>query len=213
MTLSTAQKEYKKLGEYFAPDYAQENEILLAFKKVYPTLSNEQALKLKSILQDSQDWTDKYFGTDLLYLYDKFDEVLLEPLINCAIAFPDPSFNRIFLRPCINAFGIKRVAALLKDKFTNGDSLQRIRIASLVYWLKPEQNGDADLLHTAIIERAATINNLVELYFYKLQYNGKNPNSSQIPENALDLMKAINGNKELEDPLYNKLNWQRNNVS
>ena len=139
MEISNYLKEYKKLNNYFAPDYEQENEVLPEFKKENPTLSDTQILELKNILQSNSDIHDKYFVADLLYFYTPFDKNLLNPMIECAIAHEDPSFNRIFLRPCINSFGLDFVSALLTEKGEN-DNSKLDGIERLKYWLRPPGN-------------------------------------------------------------------------
>jgi len=211
MDIQTTRDDYKSLGDYFAPDYEQDNEVLISFKKENPTLSRQQTVHLVDILNTSNDITDKYFVADLLYLYDKFDHDLLEPLLLTAINHKDPSFNRIFLRPSITAFGTRAVADFLVDRFSEGDIVQRIGISSLVYWLRPQENGEVDDLHKIILEKANTTDNLVELYYYKLRYPDLIKNSSKIPNDAEELLKAIKGNNEYETLLFDKLNWTKNN--
>ena len=134
MEVSEYLKQYKELNNYFAPDYEQENEILTKFKSENPILSDKQVSELKAILQSESDIYDKYFVADLLYLYPDFSEELLNPLINCAVAHEDPSFNRIFLRPCILSFGVDVVEKILNKKVNEDDSLSD-GINRLRYWL------------------------------------------------------------------------------
>ena len=132
-------KLYKELGSYFAPDYEQENEVLSAFKKENPILSEMQVLEFKDILQSSRPIDDKYFVADVLYLYATFSEDLLYPLVDCAIANEDPSFNRIFIRPCIISFGIDTVKEVI-DKKGKQDNSKLQGIDRLKYWLHPKGN-------------------------------------------------------------------------
>jgi len=134
MEVSEYLKQYKELNNYFAPDYEQENEVLTKFKNENPILSDKQVSELKAILQSESDIYDKYFVADLLYLYPDFSEELLNPLINCAIMHEDPSFNRIFLRPCILSFGVDVVEKILNKKVNEDDSLSD-GINRLRYWL------------------------------------------------------------------------------
>ncbi len=211
MDINTTLDNYKSLGTYFAPEYEQENEILDGFRLDNPILSKQQTTQLVDILTRSNDLCDKYFVADLLYLYNNFDHELLEPLLLAAIRHKDPSFNRIFLRPCITAFGIKTVADSLAAKFNKADVLQRIGICNLVYWLRPKENGETDNLDQAILGRAGETENLIELYFYKLRYSDKIKSTHQIPNSAEELMKVIIGNEEYESLLFDKLNWTKNN--
>lgn len=132
-------EQYKQLGNYFAPDHEQENEVLSMFKKNNPTLSEKYVLEFKNILQSNCSIEDKYFVADILYLYTPFSEDLLDPLTDCAIANEDPSFNRIFIRPCITSFGINTVNDLLTQKGEQ-DKSKLEGINRLKYWLHPPEN-------------------------------------------------------------------------
>ena len=211
MDIQTTLDNYKSLGDYFAPDYERDNEVLNDFKKSNLYLSRKQTNQLVGILKNSRDVTDKYFVADLLYLYDNFEQELLDPLLQTAINHQNPSFNRIFLRPCITTFGLKKVANTLADKFQNADIEERIGISKLLYWLRQEENGELDNLHQVILAKADTAKNLIELYHYKLCYLDKIKDSKKIPNNANELMTAINGNAEYEELLFGKLGWTKSN--
>jgi hypothetical protein len=101
-------KKYKELGEYYCSEYGRSNEALDDFKSRNPTLSKDHTLQLKEVL-DAASQYDKVFVADLLYLYNDFDEKLLEPMVTTAIRYRDPSFNRVFVNPCLSRFGYKKV--------------------------------------------------------------------------------------------------------
>ncbi|MFA7379840.1 MAG: hypothetical protein WC150_05225 [Bacteroidia bacterium] len=208
MNIKTTLKKYKNLGDYFAPDYAQENDALNEFKKGNPNLSKDQTIELINLLDNNSDINDKYFVADLLYLYDNFDKELIEPLLNAAINHRDTSFNRVFLNPCLRTFGVGVIANHLADRFNKVDIDERIGILKLVYWLRPLEGCEVDKLHETIIKRANNTSNLIELYHYKLQYSNKIKNETEIPDSADDLIKVIKGNKEYEDLLFGKLGWK-----
>lgn len=209
MDIKTTLEKYKALSDYFAPDYERDNEILTEFKKNNPKLSKQQTVELVDLLKNNTEIVDKYFVADLLYLYDNFEKELLEPMLKTAINLKDPSINRIFLRPCLATFGVKTVADNLADKFGKADIIERIGILNLVYWIRSQENGEANKLHKTILEKANNVSNLIELYHYKLRYAEKIKRRNKIPDNASDLIKAINGNKEYEDLLFDKLGWTR----
>jgi hypothetical protein len=71
----------------------------------------------------------------LIYYTDLF-----EPLLKCAIEDEDPSFNRIFLRPCISAFGFDTVRKALAEKDETGNIPVQEDIKRLQYWLHPKEN-------------------------------------------------------------------------
>jgi hypothetical protein len=211
MNIETTIKKYKDIGDYFDPDYERDNDLLSSFKREHPDLSKDQVIELVKILNSDRDLQDKYFVADILYLYDNFDAELFEPLINTSINFRDPSFNRVFLKPCMRVFGVKVVADNLADKFTEGNILQRLGISNLLYHLRPQENGNADTLHKAILKRADETTNLIELYHYKLCYSDRIKDNNKIPNNASNLIKLVKGNKEYEDLLFNKLGWTNKN--
>lgn len=207
MEIKAALEKYKIIGKYFDPDYERENEALTEFKASNQNLSDQQTAELLNLLQSDSEMPDKYFVADLLYLYNSFSRDLFESLLTTAIHYKDPSFNRIFLIPCLNAFGTKAVANYLAYQFSKGDIIERIGISNLIYWLKPQGNSEADELHHTILEKANNTSNLIELYHYKLRYRNKLNHITNIPDNAENLIKAIKGNKEYEELLFDKLGW------
>lgn len=134
-TVLELKNEYINQGIYFAPEYEQKNGILENFKFNNQTLNDEQSLQLIEILRISQILNEKFFVADLLYYYENIDEKFFEPLIQNAINYDDPSFNRIFLIPAINNFGLTRVIANLKNKKENCNELQEQNIEKLEYWI------------------------------------------------------------------------------
>ncbi|WP_336702603.1 hypothetical protein [Chryseobacterium indologenes] len=210
MEIKAALEKYKIIGKYFDPDYERENEALAEFKANNQNLSDQQTAELLNLLQSDSEIPDKYFVADLLYLYNSFSRDLFESLLTTAIHYKDPSFNRIFLIPCLNAFGTKAVANYLAYQFSKGDIIERIGISNLIYWLKPQGNGEADQLHHTILQRANNTSNLIELFHYKLQYGNKLDHITNIPDNAENLIKVIKGNKEYEELLFDKLGWIKN---
>ena len=209
MNIEKAIEKYIELGDFFSPDYKQENKVLTEFKKSSPKLNQSQITELVRILENGTDWNEKFFVTDILYLYDRIDEKLYEPLIDSAIQYRDPSFNRIFLKPCLNTFGVEKIAKTLTEKFRNADIINKTSISTLVYWLRPQENGEANILHKEIINRASETDNLIELYYYNLRYSNKIKSKKRIPFDANELIDAVKGNSELEYILYDQLNWRR----
>jgi hypothetical protein len=212
MNITTVIEHYKEEANFFSPDYEQENELLRNFKNDHPTLSVEEVNVLRNILFED-DLTSKFFVADLLYLYEDFDIKLLEPLIENAISFSDPSFNRIFLRPCMRVFGVSHVSNILAEKFISSDPVRKIGISSLVYWLEKTDNSEISNLEQAIVNRSKRTDNIIELYYYNRYFPDKVSLDENIPKNAEELINRIKGNAELEDFLFNKLGWQKMNGS
>jgi hypothetical protein len=200
-------KKYKELGDYFDPEYERDNEVLDEFKSKNQTLTKAQTEELKSILDES-DILAKNFVADLLYLYDDFDESLLDPMVTTAIRYKDPSFNRIFIHPCIRRFGYQKVLAIIKAKFIEGDILDKIGVAGLLYWLRPDDSNEMTELINEIKKRSAQTDNLIELYHYKLSIKSIDK-KGKIPNDAIALLAMIHGNSELEDLVFNQLGWSK----
>ena len=160
-------------------------------------------------IRNSED--KRFFVADLLYLYESFDIKLLTPLLNSAIHHNDPSFNRIFLFPCVHAFGIEIVIKELVTRFQNTDLIERIGIAKLVYWLRRKTNeNECELLCQELEKKAQQTENLVELFYYKLALPKDTIYKEGIPDNADELIDAVKGDKDLEFIIFEKLNWSRN---
>ena len=210
MNIDTAIELYKAEANFFAPDYNQDNQTLFNFKKEHPTIAGSETDRLKQILL-SGAWEEKFFVADLLYLYDDFDVKLLDPMIENAISYGDPSFNRIFLRPCLRVFGVATVSNLLAEKFVPSDAFRKIRISSLVYWLEKTSDNEIIKLEEVIVNRSKRTDNIIELYYYNRYLPDKVALSEDIPHDAEELINRIKGNTELEDFLFNKLGWQKMN--
>ncbi|MFE0644717.1 hypothetical protein ACFW2Y_24360 [Streptomyces sp. NPDC058877] len=61
-------------------------------------------------------------------------EESFQTLIKAAVYDPDPSFNRHFLEPALNAFGHRRVQASLLGYLRAGTDLERAGAANAWYW-------------------------------------------------------------------------------
>ena len=209
MDIQEAIKKYIDKGDFFDPDYDKDNEILADFKESNPSLTDELTRELIQTLEESNDgWSKKYFVADLLYYYDSFDQSLMEPMLQSAIDFRDPSFNRIFLRPCLRSFGGKTVVHWLSEKFKAATFKERIGISSLMYWLNVSAEDTTELRET-LLKAAGTTDNLIELYFYKLALPMDDKIFKKVPDDALSLSKKIMGNKEYERLLYGELGWEK----
>ncbi|WP_234328072.1 hypothetical protein [Streptomyces sp. NRRL S-37] len=61
-------------------------------------------------------------------------EDAFDVLIEAAVHDPDPSFNRQFVEPALNAFGQRRVQAALLDCLRTGTNADRAGAARAWYW-------------------------------------------------------------------------------
>jgi len=137
MDIQTAHSAYRNEENYFAPEYDGENNALNKFYSLHSTLTTESINYLRDILQSADNWLDKYFVADLMYLYDPIPEQLLGSMIECAIQNEAPSFNRIFLKPCLKSYGLERIKHLFNERERNGNTLEKKGIERLRYWLRP----------------------------------------------------------------------------
>ncbi|MFJ8434093.1 hypothetical protein ACIQ9P_22600 [Kitasatospora sp. NPDC094019] len=69
-------------------------------------------------------------AADGLVLSEDSFQVLLE----AAVQDPNPSFNRWFVEPALNAYGYHRVRAAMLDRLRNGTDAQRAGAARAWYW-------------------------------------------------------------------------------
>ena len=195
MNLTEAKTRYLNAGEFFSPDYGKSNETLDLFRSTNPTLSPEQTSELVGILNSTNsDWNPKFFVADLLYHYEGMDRSLMDPMLTSAANFGDPSFNRIFLKPCIQAFGGSDVVERLSEKFQNGDFAERVGISLLVYWLQAYEI-DVTRLCTMLENASNNTNNLIELYHYRLAMPNRTDLFPNMPDHAAALCQQIEGNE------------------
>jgi hypothetical protein len=208
MTINQAIADYLKLAEFFNLDYGSENEVLSSFKAVHPSLTGPQATDLVDVLRSESDWNLKFFVADLLYLYPDFPEVLIEPMLQCAVTYQDPSFDRIFLRPCVKRVGVAAVVKRLVRYLEEGTARERMGVTWLSYHIRGSE-PDKAILREAMERQSSMTTNPVELYHCKLRLDKDQPRFSGIPDDADGLVQLVKGKPELEDFLFNQLGWSR----
>lgn len=207
MTIGQGIADYLKRAEFFNPDYERENEVLSSFKAAHPSLTESHTTDLLNILSADDERDEKFFVADLLYLYPDFPEALIELMLQNAITYRDPSFNRIFLRPCLSRIGTQAVAKRLAAILEEGSMLERIGVGRLAYWVHGGNGREG--LNEAIVRQASRTDNPIELYHYKLVSDKSLPQFVGIPDDAMGLTELVKGKPELEDLLFNQLGWQR----
>jgi len=208
LSVQTTYQQYLDREEYNLLDYERNDEILESFKEKNPKLSDVDDRQLIAYLTDENvDWPTQYFVADLLYLYEEFSPQLMEAMLNTGVYFRDPSFNRIFLRPCMRSSRQSEAMNWLVEKFQGGNMLERIGISNLYYWLKAEP-VERTSLRNAIATRAKNTDNLLELYFYQLAIGKIKRRLKRIPKDADTLIKKIKGNSEYENFVTEKLGWE-----
>lgn len=106
----------------------------------YQNANDEQIKDLKDILVDPNgDFREKIFVSFVLKFAIEGREELTEDffmlLIEASLAETNPSVNRVYVEPCVMAFGRKRT----KDEFKSrkklfGDKNLKLQIRSALYW-------------------------------------------------------------------------------
>ena len=129
-------------------------------------------------------------------------------MLRAAIEIGDPSFNRVFLRPCLTIYGNKAVVGYLAETFRTGNFVDRIGVSLLTYWQRI-YGAEISLLYRSVEETAQTTDNLIELYHYKLALPHRKDRFPDIPDDAAALQQRISGNTEYEHLLYEQLRWQK----
>jgi len=89
---------------------ALEERLAADFSVHYPPSSQEDVAWFVGALDDEQR---KYFVAFVLQQPRKVPEVLYEPMMRAAIREPDPSRDRVFVEPCMETFGLRRVNGTL----------------------------------------------------------------------------------------------------
>jgi hypothetical protein len=214
--------QYLAEGNYWDPEYERENQLLDNFVTEYPFLNKEQVYFFIEILTDkSYRWEERFFVADILYLYSDFDTALIEPMLNTAIEYTDPSFTRLFLHPCIPVIGYEYIISTLISKFQAGSFTTRVGIANLSYWVRPDESSLKIQLLQAFLSRCLKTDNIIELYYYKLRLqlplseyfdlNEENKEKitaklSAIATNAEELIASVSNSEEYKNQLKN-LGW------
>ena len=209
MTIESALQNYIEAGNSYAADYGVENPVLTQFRSDNNALDAAQTDQLVALLSEKRtDWNRQIFVADLLYYYDQFDEALLSSMLDTGIEFLDPSFNRIFLRPCLNAFGPLKVVDRLSLRFKTGNSKTRIGISNLCYWLKC-YDVDFPELQSLMLTACRESENIVELYYYRMAMPEDFSEFETVPDHATALINEISGDAGHERLLYDELGWNR----
>ena len=67
-------------------------------------------------------------------LVNNMPDAAFDVLIKAAVYDPDPSFDRQFVEPALNAFGRRRVRSALLDYLRTGTNMERAGAARAWYW-------------------------------------------------------------------------------
>lgn len=84
----------------------------------------------EALLHDQKKW----FVAFALQTMKSVPEVLYDPMIRAAVYEIDPSLNRSFVSPCLEAFGYRRVNMSLLDYLERGSDFEKAGAANALYW-------------------------------------------------------------------------------
>lgn len=207
MTLELLYQLYIERNQFNNPLKRGGDSLLEFFKEKYPCLDKSQEKYLIHLLHlKSGDNAAKYFVADLLYFYKNFSDELFQELLQVAIEFKDPSYNRVFLLPCANR-SKQETEDYILDRFKTGTIIERVGICRLYYWFGSFSLDRSDI--KAEIKKASNqTKNIVELYFYQMAVGKLDFRWIPIPKHANALCKRIKGNKAYEELLYKKIGWE-----
>jgi hypothetical protein len=75
-----------------------------------------------------------WFVSTVLAHATSIADVLLEPLLDAGVEEVDPSYNRRFIEPCTEIFGVVRVRTYLAHIFEYGSDFQKAGAVNALYW-------------------------------------------------------------------------------
>lgn len=68
---------------------------------------------------------------------------LLVPMLRAGVLERDPSYNRLFIEPCLRSYGATRVCTMLLNYFEHGSNEEKAGAASALYWAwRPKAHED-----------------------------------------------------------------------
>jgi hypothetical protein len=76
----------------------------------------------------------KWFVSEVVSHSASLGEELLGPLLDAAVDEIDPSYNRFFVEPCMQAFGPRRVNEYLLAVLKSGSDFRKAGAAQALYW-------------------------------------------------------------------------------
>jgi hypothetical protein len=91
-----------------------------------------------------QDENRKWF---VAALFDEHSmpKCLFDRMLHAGVLERNPSFNRSFIRPCLESFGATPVLLKLFAYLQSGNDREKAGAASALYWVEPDPDPDLDL--------------------------------------------------------------------
>ncbi len=113
----------------------ENDQLFIAFRNSYGKhLDESESTYLTEILRD-EEW--KWFVPHVVRVMEKFPNSLLEALMHTAINEKDPSYNGIFIDPCIRVYDVFSVNKIVLGYLKNGTYEEKIGALKAIYWTRP----------------------------------------------------------------------------
>ncbi len=120
---------------------ALEGSLIADFSAHCPPASPEEIAWFRNALEHEEK---KFFAAWALQEPREIPEALYEPMIRAGIHERNPSKNRVFVEPCLAAFGLRRVNETLLAYFENGSEIEKAGTVQAMYWASLIRGRDSD---------------------------------------------------------------------
>jgi hypothetical protein len=105
---------------------------------------------------------EKKFFVSAVFYKTTLDRRLLRPMLEAAIDEVDPSVNRIYVEPCMNACGARVVNETLLDRVEIGNDLEIAGAVNAMYWAQWDEAKSDDLADVQRRRRCLFLKTFVE---------------------------------------------------
>lgn len=122
------------------------------FRDHCPPLSSE-AIAFFTRTLEGEDRNRRLFAGYVLYHSATFPEAVYDSMMRAAIFERNPSVNRVFVQPCVRAFGARRVNETLLDYFENGSDMEIAGATQALYWANPRFEFEDDCVDKDAVHR------------------------------------------------------------
>jgi hypothetical protein len=127
ISLEDAQKNYQDFKATYAPELSQRFEVV-------------QPDDIEWFKQALEDDMKKGFAAFVFFDMEiPLPEELYETMLRAAVYEIDPSYNRYFVDPCREAFGLRRVNSSLLEVVKNGDNFEKAGAVNALYHASPPE--------------------------------------------------------------------------
>jgi hypothetical protein len=128
-------------GQYKDRCEAMEENLIADFSAHCPPSSPEEIAWFRNALEHEEE---KFFAAWVLREPREIPETLYEPMIRAGVHERNPSMNRVFVQPCLAAFGLRRVNETLLEFFENGSEMEKAGAVQAMYWASMIRRRDSD---------------------------------------------------------------------